>query len=124
MYVRPSLGVFYTGTRWAIFVQDVSPMPLNALFHIHLPAGGFTHLATTANIHGNWTVLDHEGLNNNPDAVVLVTPNYTQSGNGGLYHPFHIGVFFIGGRWAIFNQDFSPMQEGAAFNVWAAPPPV
>jgi hypothetical protein len=33
-YLDEAVGVFYSGTRWRIFNQDLSPMPANAAFHV------------------------------------------------------------------------------------------
>ena len=59
-----------------------------------------------------------ERARGNPDAVILVTPNWNPGGQGGLYHDHPIGVYYCLDRWAIFNQDMAPMPLGAAFNVW------
>ena len=34
IYDNHPIGVFYTGTRWAIFNQDLAAMPLNAAFNV------------------------------------------------------------------------------------------
>jgi hypothetical protein len=84
----------------------------------------FLHVASGSTITGNYTDLSNPVLNNNPNAVVFVTPNWSPSGAaGGVYDNHPIGVYYYGDRWAIFNQDGSAMPDGAAFNVhaWSAP---
>lgn len=77
----------------------------------------FIHRASPSNIKDNWTVIDHPATNGAPNAILVVTPNFSPGGKGGTYLNHPIGVWFADGRWAIFNQDRAPMPEGAAFNV-------
>jgi len=83
-----------------------------ANFAVRPPAEAFLHQANTANIAGNSTFLDNPYLNGKPNAVILVTPAYANANK-------HIGVWYDAGRgrWAIFNQDRSPMTNGRSFNV-------
>jgi hypothetical protein len=86
----------------------------------------FVHTASTSNITINWTTLSNSVLNNNPNAVVMVTPDWNPSGaTAGAYDDHPIGVYYVGGSWAIFNQDLANMPPGAQFNVhaWSAPTP-
>lgn len=75
---------------------------------------GFVHRATPENVADNSTYLDDPAINGDPDAILLVKRNPE-----GDEHP--IGVWYDryrdGGRWAIFNQDRVPMQEGSTFDV-------
>jgi hypothetical protein len=34
VYVNAPIGVFFTGTSWAIFRQDDQPMPVGAMFSV------------------------------------------------------------------------------------------
>lgn len=74
----------------------------------------FRHVATPGNISGNWTVLGHPFLDNQPTALVFVTPVY---GASFVYVNSPIGVFYAGGTWRIFRQDGSAMPVNAEFNV-------
>ena len=65
----------------------------------------FVHVATAANIDSNWTTIDHPLTNGNPNAIILVTPNWNPGGVGGTYDNHPIGVFYTAGKWTIFNQD-------------------
>jgi hypothetical protein len=80
----------------------------------------FRHTASGSNIFGSYTILDNPILNGNPNAVIMVTPNW---GSGEVYDDHAIGVFYDGNRWAILNQDRADMPGGAVFNVhaWSAP---
>ncbi len=79
----------------------------------------FVHRATSDNITANSTYLDEDLINDNPNAIVYVTPNWNPGGEGNTYNDHATGVWFDAERqrWAIFNQDREPMPEGAAFNV-------
>jgi hypothetical protein len=84
-----------------------------------VPGARFVHTATADNTSGNHTYIDHPLTNDNPDAIVLVTPNWNPGGVGSTYNDHPIGVYYSTGenKWAVFNQDFASMPTGAAFNV-------
>lgn len=74
----------------------------------------FRHVATAGNVTSNWTALDHPFLNNQPTALIYVTPVY---GASFVYVNSPIGVFYAGGTWRIFRQDGAAMPVNAEFNV-------
>lgn len=119
-------GVWYDaprGGKWAVFNQDLAPMSEGTTFDVTVweePGGdAFVHRATPANIADNSTYVDHPSTNRNPDAVLLVTPNWNPGGGAGLYGDHPVGVLYDAEeeRWAIIYEDLAPMPEGAAFNV-------
>jgi hypothetical protein len=78
----------------------------------------FLHVATASNTEGHITTIDHPATNNNPNALVFVTPNWNPGGiEDGTYNDHAVGVWYSGDKWTIYNQDFAPMPSGAAFNV-------
>ena len=79
----------------------------------------FVHRATAENISADNTYLDSDVINDNPDAILYVTPNWNPGGEGDTYNDHPVGVWYDedAGRWAIFNQNREAMPEGAAFNV-------
>ncbi|OLB80154.1 MAG: hypothetical protein AUI14_07670 [Actinobacteria bacterium 13_2_20CM_2_71_6] len=83
----------------------------------------FVHIASGANSTYDWTDLDNAITNNNPAAVVFVTPNWSPHGGTAIYDDHPIGVWYHDGRWAIFHQDQSAIPAGAAFNVYAVSAP-
>jgi hypothetical protein len=112
------LGVYYILGKWRIFNEDAAAIPVGASFNVYVATPGqgvFVHSATAANSSNNRTILDNPLANNNPDAIVLVTQNWTPSG---VYNAHPIGVYYSGNRWRIFNQDLSTMPANAAFNVY------
>jgi hypothetical protein len=122
-YNNQPIGVFYSirDSKWAIFNQDyLTNMPVDAAFNVLIPTAGtaaFVHTATAENINNNWTIIDNPLTNNNPSAIVLVTPNWNPGGIGDTYDDHSIGVWYDGSKWAIFNQDESNMPVDTAFNV-------
>ena len=83
-------------------------------------ASVFTHIATPLNSASDWTDLDSPATNNQPSALVFITPNWNPGGRGiGVYNNHPIGVWYHGSQWSIFNQDGLAISNGAAFNVLA-----
>jgi len=124
------IGVFYSGSQWRIFNQDGVAIPVGAAFNVavHTGAPGVDvfvhHAATGVNIAGHITYIDNPLTNNNPNAIIIVTPNYNPGGVGGTTDNHPIGVVYVGSpvfKWGIFNQDHLPMPDGAAFNVYVVP---
>ncbi len=72
----------------------------------------FEWTATAGSISGHVTTIDHPLLNDNPSAVVLFSPMWE-----GVYNNHATGIYYSGGRWRIFNQDFAAMPANAKFNV-------
>jgi hypothetical protein len=117
------IGVYYDSGKWIIFNQDGAAMPVGAAFNVAVPTAGpgvgvFVHTATPSNTGGNVTAIDNALTNRNPNAIILVTPNWNPGGVGGTYNSHPIGVYYDGSKWAIFNQDIATMPVGAAFNVY------
>ena len=120
------IGVWYDanrGGRWAIFNQDLAPMPEGVTFNVVVPESGAeaaVHQASPENTVDNATYLDHPLANDNPDAILSVTPNWNPGELGGVYDDHFIGIRYDEGegRWAILNQDLAQMPQSAAFNVF------
>ena len=113
------VGVFYDGSRsrWAIFNQDMAPLPIGFEFAIAIDATA-VHVADTASARTNYTYLNDPRLDGNPAAKLLATAVWNPDGAPkGVYHPHEIGVWYDPSvrRWTVFNQDRIPMQVGAAF---------
>lgn len=131
VYDSHNIGVWYNPAigRWAIFNQDHTAIPNGAAFNVWtqprpwLGGGYYQHRATSANSVSNWTFLDNVRTNNNPYALIEVTPVWNPGGVGGVYNNHAIGVWYdrYAGKWAIFNQDLTPIPGGSAFNVYCIP---
>ena len=126
VYNNHHIGVWYdTGAnKWAIFNQDRLAMPVNASFNVLAsnPSGNvFTHIAGNGSIWAHVTYIDSPVTNSHPEAKLFVTSKYNPNS---VYNNHSTGVWYDSGRhqWAVFNQDFAFMPEGAAFNVIVMPP--
>jgi hypothetical protein len=117
------LGVWYNSFagRWTILNEDTQPMPTGTSFSIReqpdtcttLPEWQvYRHTATASNVVGDYTIIDNPVTNNNPNAAVEVTQEFTS-----LYNPHEVGAFYTGSRWAIFNEDGAAMPVGASFDL-------
>jgi len=127
-YNNHPVGVRYNRTtrKWTIFNQDKAAMPVGAQFNVLIspatPPTVFVHRATVANTANNETEIDNLLTNQNPNAILLVTPNWNPGGGSGQANPHAIGVKYNKQteKWAIFNSDQGAMPVGAAFNVVVA----
>lgn len=72
----------------------------------------FEFVATAATITGHVTTMDHPMLNDNPNAIVMVTQLWES-----VYNPHSVGVYYNGGRWRIFNEDGAAMPVNARFFI-------
>lgn len=124
VYNDHAVGVWYNGSKWAIFNQDLAVMPDHASFNVTVLPDEPTvavHTATPENTIGNWTAIDHPLTNNNPNAIVSITQTLNPGGGGWVYNDHVVGVWYHDGieQWAVFNQDLAAMPVGASFNVSA-----
>lgn len=118
------IGVYYFDGKWRVFNQDLAAMPANAAFNVLAPEPGvnvFVHEANAANISGNVSRIDHPLTNGNPNALLLVTPNWNPGGAGGTYNNHPIGVYYFSGIWWLTNQDGGTMEPNASFNIMVLP---
>ena len=114
-------GIFFS--LLMLTLTGVTPAAYAATKHVNQPLSGsgaivYTHVATSTNSVSDWTDLNNNVTNNNPFAVVYVTPNWAP------YHVYDnhpIGVWYHNGKWSIFNQDLTAIPNHAAFNVYALP---
>ena len=114
VYNDHPIGAYYYDGRWRVFNQDFAPIPIGAAFNIFIPNSAFVHIATAANIDSHMTYVGAE-LPTDSSRQVFVTQNWSVFG---VSNPAHIGVYYNGSQWAIFNQNHSmPMPNQASFNV-------
>ncbi len=114
------LGAFYFTFggpgEWYIAHLDHAPMVAGGGHHVYWQepsANAFVHTATAGNSAGDYTVLDHPLLNGRSCARFHVT----QSIGGAVFNAHPVGVYYFGGRWAIFNEDLSAIPAGTNFYV-------
>lgn len=129
VYNEKIMGVFYSNSlnMWCIFDQNgvANNLEEDLAFHIVAPNNpvnyaAFQHTADVNNSTNNRTAIDHPDLNNNPDAVVIVTQNWNPGGGSGVYNNHNVGVYYNGTKWAVYNENLNDnMPMGASFNVIA-----
>lgn len=122
-------GVYYmpNSGRWCIFNQEGNnqPMPAGLDFNIIVPEANTSyakiqHQATVTNTLANTTTIDHPDLNDNPNAIILLTQVWNPGGTlNGVYNNHNVGVRYsaTAKRWRIINLDNAAMPVGAGFNL-------
>ncbi len=119
------VGVWYNGSQWGVFNQDMAPMPSGITFKvswINPGAGGFYQKSSTSNLRNGWLVIDHPALNNNPNAHFQTTQVWNPEGRGGVYNNSLVVTTYdkAGARWMIQNSNGTPVPAGASFNIQMA----
>ncbi len=87
----------------------------------------FVHRATAANIEAgatHRTTITHPLCDGDPNAILIITPNYNPGLTGNILETKPLGVYFNPAlsKWQIFHQDFTPMIQNAAYNVLVVKP--
>jgi hypothetical protein len=123
VYNNHVVGVWYStiDQKWSVFNQDGAAMPDGASFNILVASADETaivHVATAGNTSGHVTTIDDARIDNNPNALLTVTQNWAPEE---VYNAHPFGVYYFGGKWRLFNQDFAVMPESAAFNILIPP---
>lgn len=116
------LGVWYDGSRWAIFNQDKATMVAGLKFLVKwsMPdANCFYRKANNNNLQEGELLLDHPSLNNNPAARFTLSQLWNPEGTGGKYNLSEITSEYDPetNRWVVLNTDGTAIQPGLAFNV-------
>ncbi len=130
IYNNHALGVWYDtiASKWAIFNQDRAEMPFGGLFNVEIVSPEnypsfyehvIYHVATSSNTRLNYSYFSILNGDNTPEMGLIVTQNYNPRGRGGAYNNHAVGLFYKAdiGRWAVYNEDLTPMPIGAGFNV-------
>ena len=124
VYNNHPIGVFYIAgstQRWAIFNQDIAAIPNGAAFNVDygFPIGDAAlcvHTATAASITNNYTKIGCETGSDNPNTIMIATPNWNSPG-AKVYNNHPIGVFHSGNTWYVFNEDIAAMPTNVTFNI-------
>lgn len=122
-YNPHTVGVWYETetSKWTIYNEDRTFLPEGTQFNILAldpdTPQAFTHTATPQNTQEYYTFIDHPSSDYNPNAVLLITPNWSEA-----YVPGPLGVWFDGSRWSIYRQDKQALNPGTRFNVLVLQP--
>ena len=109
-YNNNPIGVYYTGTNWAVYNQNFAAMPTNAKFNVVIDDKIF--VVTASAPVGNTYDISYTATDNLPDALVFATQYWTS-----VYNAAEIGVWYHSGKWSIFNQNIASMPANAKFMV-------
>lgn len=110
-------GVWYNGSQWAIFNQDMAPMPAGITFTLYWKnpdANAFTARAANGMVQ-----LDHPLLNQQPAASFRISQVWNPGGIGGVYNNAALTIAYdqSSGKWMVKNANGSAFPEGAALNI-------
>jgi hypothetical protein len=84
----------------------------------------FVHRATAPNVFQHRTCIENALCNGDPDAILIVTHNWSKDGAASRYETSPVGVYyeFSNERWMIYHEDLADMPVGRAFNVMIVKP--
>jgi hypothetical protein len=116
-YNNHNVGVWYDGSRWSIFNEDITAIPAGAAFNVQVEGGMFTQTAYSANSAGDFMFFEHPS-NAAASARFWSTHNYNPLSVTAQYNNHPLGVWFGLGTWTVFNQDIAS-PTGASFNFLA-----
>ncbi|CAN5416726.1 hypothetical protein BH10ACI3_BH10ACI3_10380 [soil metagenome] len=116
------VGVWFDGTRWAVFNEDLAPMQAGLEFNItwkSADGGAFWQRYTADKAGSGKMLIDNRALNGNPSAAFYVSQVWNPDSSTGVYNPSDITVEYdkANGKWAVKNLNGTPLPEGAAFNI-------
>ncbi len=74
-------------------------------------------MAVSTNLLTDGTVIYNSLCDGDPNAILIVTPNYNPHDIGGYYWNHVVGVYYDPPHWIIFNEDTTAMPAGPAWNV-------
>jgi hypothetical protein len=77
----------------------------------------FIQYATSANTSSYITTINNTLCNGDPNAILIVTHNYSPSGISGLYETNPFSVWYNGSNWTIYHDNHTTSILGYAFNV-------
>ena len=120
--VRAGNGVMIQATNTALDLRGGGAIKVTGA-GVGTATPVFTHRATAANISGHITTIDNPTCNGDPNALLLVTHNWSKDTALNPYEPEPVGVWYNGTRWTIFHENTSvAMPAGRAFNVMIVKP--
>jgi|GEM_PF-684659 len=117
-------GLYYEGTigQWSIFNEDFTEVVPGASYNVFIADDSrcIDHVSTPANTTGHITNIDDPGFNGSDPGPFSIMNNYWNP--NGVYNPQNYGTYFNPGadKRAIYEENFNPIPEGAAFKVMIA----
>jgi len=114
IYNNENEGIYYSGGFWRIFNEGRLTMETGASFNVSKyasTANTFEHLVGTSN--SNNSVINHVGLNSNPQKILQVSQHWRT-----IYNPSPPGILYFGGNWQILNFDLQDIPINSNYNVY------
>lgn len=116
------IGVWYSGSQWAIFNQDIAAMPAGVTFTItwgNPDANTFYQKLSKANFNNGKMIIDNPSLNNSPSASFFVSQVWNPEGTGGVYNNSDITVEYDKqiGKWSVKNMNGAGLPDESAYNI-------
>jgi hypothetical protein len=118
------VGVFYdtAAAQWGIFCEQTgitvqAGVSFNVLVVPSATSNVFTITSSPSNINGDTTWINNSVTNDEPAAILQVTPNGDAGGEPIVYNDQVPGVWFNASKWGVFNESEAPMPVGVSFNV-------
>jgi len=125
IYDTAHVGIWYDHytDKWAIYNENkLDSLKVNSTYNIFIPDAGTTAYKHVATDNYYTTNLDNPLLNDNPDAMIFVVHDYTNSPGNEGYINDEIGVWYDGSNWTIYNENIDTLFPGATFNVLIVKP--
>lgn len=115
---------YFNNTRY-LYTPSFDNIELGIKFIIYDPdtsvENTYTHISTNSNISGNWTIIDHPQLNNNPNATFVFCHFYGIEGPSTQVNiNKNLGVWYDGSKWAIYSENPETFPSGLAFDLLIA----
>jgi hypothetical protein len=118
-YVVSSQGIYFDGTGYSIYNQNTSTnMVATDRYKILQPTTGgtiFTHTVSAANSSGNVSTISNSMLDGKSNAMIF----FSKTWDNAVYDLNHIGVWYDGANWTIYNEDAStPLEIGLTVDIF------
>jgi len=102
------IGIYYTNGKWAIYNQNMNPLPNGASFYVYECQD--CKVVTASSPNNNF--FDFSNERNNPNAQLFVSQYWTS-----VYNPHEIGLWYNNGKWSVYNEDRKALPRNSKFIV-------
>jgi len=89
---------------------------------VNTPTALFIQHAEAGNTQAHITTISNPNCDGNPNAILVVTHNYTADTSAARYDTVPVGVYYDGVHWTIYHEDHSTPILGHAYNVMVVKP--
>ena len=113
--------------QWSILNLDNAVMQSGTQFRVQYytqpDTTHFVHIVTRDNLKKQGSYIDHEGLNNNPNAQIQFFQNLAPAIRGGIANNYDLKIQYDtdAGKWYMFNNNTQPLGYATAYNIAFSP---